>query len=262
MEGRRDVRHGGEDVAEALLGARGDEGRAGTAVPAQPADDPLLDRVRSVGPGADHGRGRLCAAGADRAQAGPVQGDDRGAPGGVSEADGAAAVRGGAGGGIPGQLRERAGLRAPDPAAGDSGSGGTVRDAPGASGPGRLRRLPAAVGTASRAAGGAGLLAPAVAAVLPAADDGGAVPRPGGRIRALRGRAAGAAVRPDAVGGGVRRPPDGWAAGAERGVLAFRRALGLPAAVLSALPGADQGQGGAADPLCAGELLLRPPVCQ
>ena len=113
-------------------------------------------------------------------------------------------------------------------AGGYAGSYGSVRDyvrqirpretadpvvrfetSPGASGPGRLRQLPAAVGAALRAAGGAGLLAAAVAVVFPATDDGGAVPRSGERVRAFRGCAGGAAVRPNAVGGGVRRPPGG-----------------------------------------------------
>ena len=132
--------------------------------------------------------------------------------------------------GVRGQLRRRAGLRAPGPAAGESGTRSAVRDASGAPAPGGLRMLSAALGTASRIAGGAGLLTATVAAVFPATDYGGAVRRSGECVQALRGRAGRAAVRPDAVGGGVRRPPGGRGADAERGVLALRGALGVPAA--------------------------------
>ena len=68
MERWRDARVGDEDGAEALLGARGVEGRAGEAVPGQSADDPLLDCVRPVGPGAGPGSGGLCAAWAGSAR--------------------------------------------------------------------------------------------------------------------------------------------------------------------------------------------------
>ena len=55
---------------------------------------------------------------------------------------------------------------------------------------------------------------------------------------------------------GRRRP------GAERGVPAVRRALGVHAALVPTLSGPDQGQSGAPDPLHPRELLLRPLVCE
>ena len=76
---------------------------------------------------------------------------------------------------------------------------GALRDAAGAPGPGGLRHVHAAVGTPPRAGGCARPFAAAVAAVLSAADHGGADRGPGERVRALRPRAAGTAVRPDAA---------------------------------------------------------------
>ena len=49
-------------------------------------------------------------------------------------------------------------------------------------------------------------------------------------------------------------------AGHERGVPALLGALGLRGAVVPGVPRQDEGQGGAADPLPAGEFLLRPEV--
>ena len=74
--------------------------------------------------------------------------------------------------------------------------------------------------------------------------------------------AAGAAVRSDAG-----RRHRGWAPGHGRArdecrVPALCRALGLPGARLSAVPGTNEGQGRAADSLLSAELLLRAHVCR
>ena len=63
-------------------------------------------------------------------------------------------------------------------------------------------------------------------------------------------------------GGAVRRPRGRRRPGAERGVPAVRRALGVHAALVPTLSGPDQGQSGAPDPLHPRELLLRPLVCE
>ena len=62
--------------------------------------------------------------------------------------------------------------------------------------------------------------------------------------------------------GAVRRPRGRRRPGAERGVPAVRRALGVHAALVPTLSGPDQGQSGAPDPLHPRELLLRPLVCE
>ena len=79
----------------------------------------------------------------------------------------------------------------------------------------------------------------------------------GGGVRVLRGRALGAALRPDAGGRGGRPPSGGRAAAGEPGVPALRRPLGLPHPGVQAGPRADEGEGGATDPLRAQQLLLR-----
>ena len=100
----------------------------------------------------------------------------------------------------------------------------------------------AAVGPAPRAAGGAGPLAAAVAALLPPPDHGGAVRRPGERVRPLRRRAAGTAVRPDARGRSLGRPRRRRRADPERGVPALRGALGLHAAIVPTLRARTKGK--------------------
>ena len=102
----------------------------------------------------------------------------------------------------------------------------------------------------------------AVAALLHSADHAGPDGRSGERLRPVRRGSGGAAVRPDARRGAVRRPRGRRRPGAERGVPAVRRALGVHAALVPTLSGPDQGQSGAPDPLHPRELLLRPLVCE
>ena len=73
-----------------------------------------------------------------------------------------------------------------------------LQDAAGPARPGGFREFRAAVGAAPRAAGGAQPFPDPVAAVLPPVDDGGADRRARERVRLLRRRTAGVAVRPDA----------------------------------------------------------------
>ena len=92
---------------------------------------------------------------------------------------------------------------------------------------------------------------------LPAADDEVLIEGLESAFRVVRRGAAGTAVRSDAGGGAV-----GWSCGrrrtgAECGLPAVRRAPGVPGAGMPAVPGKDQGQGGAADPLHPRQLLLR-----
>ena len=68
-------------------------------------------------------------------------------------------------------------------------------------------------------------------------------------LRAVRRCPEGALVRPDARGRAVGRPRGRRRAGVERGVSARCRALVVPPARLPAVSGADEGHGGAADPL-------------
>ena len=255
--GEGDARDGDEDAAEALSGRRRVEGGTGEAAGREPPDDPRLGRVGPAGSGRGGRGGALFAAASGGAQAGPVQGDHRREAVGVSEAVGAAAVRGGSRGGLRGRLQPREGLRPGGASAGAGGAAGPLRDASGLAGAGGLRRVPSAVGPPAGAPGGAGLLAADVDAVLSAPDDGRAVRRAGGRVWALRRRSAGAAVRPDAVGGDFGRPRRRRGAGGERGVPALRRPLGVPGTRLPAAPAPHEGQGGAADPPRAGELVLR-----
>lgn len=92
-----------------------------------------------------------------------------------------------------------AGLRPQRPATAARGRGRPVRDTTGPPGAGGLRALPLLVGRTLRAAGGARLLAPALAALLPAPGHAHPVSRPGAGIRLLRRRAARATLRPDAL---------------------------------------------------------------
>ena len=192
----------------------------------------------------------------------PYKGIIEAAPGGVPSVVGEAALRRGSGGGLHGRVRPCEGLRSVDAAAGARGGGGAVRDAGGTAGAGGLCNVHASLGPAACAGDGPEPLAAVVAALLPAADDGGADRGAGERLRVVRRGAAGVAVRPDAFGGAVGRPRRRGPAGAERGLPALRRPLGVPAAGLPALPSPDQGQGGAADPLPPRQLLLRPAVRQ
>ena len=89
--------------------------------------------------------------------------------------------------GQPGRLRAGPELSAPRTAAEGGGSGGAVRDPTGTPGAYGLRGVPPAGGTTSRAAGGAGLLVPDVVALVPSAEDGGALPGARRRVRAFRG---------------------------------------------------------------------------
>lgn len=68
------------------------------------------------------------------------------------------------------------------------------------------------------------------------------------------GVSPGAPLRSDAGRGRVGRPLLRWGVGAQCRVSSVRGPLGLRAAVVPSLPGADQGQGGAADPVRAGDV--------
>ena len=232
---------GDKDVVEALSRPRGQQGGVVEALRHQPTDDPPLDRHGAVGPRPRCGSGGRGATAAQEAEAGSVQGDHQGAAGGVSAALGAAPVRRSARGGLPGGLQPREGLRRPSAAARSGRADRPLRDAAGPPGPGGLRHVHAAVGPAARAAGGAGPLEAAVAAVLPSADDARSVRWAGGRVRALRRGAPGDAVRPDARGGALGRPHRRRGADPQPGVPALRGALGVHAALVPAVPGPDEG---------------------
>src|SRR5690606_12704535 len=119
-----------------------------------------------------------------------------------------------------------------------------------------------ALGPALRAVGRARLLPAAVVAVLSPPGHGDADPRARGGVRVLRRGAGRAALRSDASGR-ERRPARGRRpVDPERRVPALRRALGLSASSLPAVPSADEGQDRAADPLLSPELLLRAGVRQ
>ena len=219
-----------------------------------------LDRSGAAGPrGGQQGvevRTQATAA----VEARPLQGHHRRAPGRVSEAERRATVQRGAGSRLSGRLRAGEALRARGPATGARGAGPEVRDPSGASGPGGLRRLPAAVGQAARADRGAGLFAADVAEVLRAPDDAGRNAGAGGVVRLLRRRAVGAAVRPDEGRHHRRQAGRGRTADREPGVPALQPALALPDPRMPSVPGPDEGEGRAAGPLYPGQLLLRPGV--
>ena len=90
---------------------------------------------------------------------------------------GPTAVRRGARGGLSGRRHAGQSLCPAGPAAVARRTGGALRDAPRLSGPGGLRDVHPPVGASARAVDRVGLLAPAVAAVLPAPNDGGAESR-------------------------------------------------------------------------------------
>ena len=224
------------------------------------SDDPRVDRVGAVGAGSVVRGSGLLATCPGGAQAGPVQGVDRGAARRVSQAVGAAPVRRGARYWLRGRLQPGEGLRAGGAATGASGAVGALRDSGGSSGPGGLRHVQAALGAPLRAAGGARLLPALVAAFLLPTDDVGADRGTRERFRAVRGRTAGALVRPDARRGRVGRSRRRRRVDLECRVPAVRRALGFCPAVVPAVPCTDEGQGRAADPVPPREFLLRPGV--
>ena len=148
---------------------------------------------------------------------------------------------------LPGRLRPREGLRACDPAARARRGAGPVRDAAGAPGPGGLRDVHASLGPALCLGDRPRLLPAAVAGQTMAV-----------LMEALESAfdqfgAGGAAVRPDARCGAVRRSRRRRRPGTEREFLRFAAHWGfLPRS------GIDEGQGGAPDSLHSRELLLRP----
>ena len=93
-----------------------------------------------------------------RAQAGSVQGDHRGATGGVAPVVGEAALRRGACGGVHGRIRTCEGLRAGGTAAGTGGGTGAVRDTAGSARAGGLRDVHAFLGPAACAGDGSELV--------------------------------------------------------------------------------------------------------
>ena len=99
-----------------------------------------------------------------------------------------------------------------------------------------------------------------MAGVFRDANDGDGDDGSGAGVRVLRRGASGTAVRPDESGGDCGRTRHRRDAGAERGVPSVRHALGLPGSGRPAVSSADQGQGGASDPLRAHEFLLRSAV--
>ena len=159
--------------------------------------------------------------------------------------------------GYPGRLRAVERLRACDapPRAGRAGD--PVRDAGGPAGPGGLRDVHASLGPTPCPCGRAGLLPSAVAELLSATDDGGADGGAGERLRGVRRGSQRVAVRSDARRRAVRRSRRRGRPAAQRGVPALRQALGVRSPRLPTLPGEDEGQGRAPDPLHPGELLLR-----
>ena len=161
-------------------------------------------------------------------------------------------------GGIHRLLRAGAGLRKGGPAAPSGRSRGPFRDPAGAAGPGRFRLIQASLGPPPRPGGGPRPFPAAVVPVLSAPDDGASHRRAGERVRGLRRRPPRAAVRPDAGGRDLGRQRGRGRHHAQREVPALRGPLGLHAAGLQAVPGQDQGQGGAPDPLHPGRILLRP----
>ena len=166
IERRRRSDREREAGALATLSRAGDsEGRDRAASKDQQADRVQLDRSGGAGPRRGQQGGEVRTQATAPVEARPLQGDHRRAPGRVSEAERRAAVQRGAGCGLCGRLRAGEALRARGPATGACGAGPEVRDSSGASGPGGLRGLPAAVGQAARADRGAGLLAADVAEV-------------------------------------------------------------------------------------------------
>src|SRR5690606_2337716 len=105
-----------------------------------------------------------------------------------------------------------------------------------------------------------GLLEASLGALLPAEEYRGPVRGTGSGLPVLRWRAAGAALRsaqecdPRGPAHGRRRAPE------ERGVPPLCRSLGLPGPSLPAVPGPDQGEGGAARELSPWQFRLWPGV--
>ena len=189
---------------------------------------------------------------------GPVQGADQGAAGAGSEAVGGAGVPGDPG------VRVRRGIPAGEPVCvggaspAEGGPGGPLRDEARGSRASGLRDLPVRLG--SHACGGcaAGLLADAVVPVRGEPEAGGSDPGAGGRVRVLRGCPSGAAVRSDEGGGGSGRALAGRGAVEEPGLRAVRGALGLRDPGLPSVSCADEGEGGAGDPvICATASRMR-----
>lgn len=135
-----DARMGDEDTVEALPGPGDVEGGDVEAVRVERADDPPLDCRGAAGRGSCGWASGVLGQVAGAAQAGRLQGDHRGASGGVPSAVGATAVRRGAGSRLRRWLQPRAGLRARRAPARAGRGGGPLRDAAGASGAGGLRR--------------------------------------------------------------------------------------------------------------------------
>ena len=173
MERRSDARMGDKDAVEALSGTGRDQGGVVATVWRGSTDDPSMGVRGSVG--ARRWRGDAVQGTASGGtQAGCVQGDHRGAAGGVSSVVGQSSFRRGTSGGVHGGIWPGEGLRSVGAAAGGGGGGGSVRDAGGAAGASGFCDVHASVGAAPCAGDGAGVLTAVVAAVLPPADDGGA----------------------------------------------------------------------------------------
>src|SRR5690606_21205966 len=100
------------------------------------------------------------------------------------------------------------------------------------------------------------LLAPPLVPLLSPADDADRDARAGGGIRLLRWCTGGLPLRPDEGRQHRRRAPRRWPSPGESGVRPLRRPLGLPDPCLPAVPGTDEGEGGASDSLPAAELPL------
>ena len=164
---------------------------------------------------------------------------------------------------LRGRLRHGAQRRA---AAARRGGGGladatALRNRTGRAGAGRLG--PGAGALRERAGGhprlrdDAGLLAPGVGGRLRARAHRLAAGRARARLRALRRPHRGDPVRPDAHGGDRQRRGQ---AALERHLRGLRAALGLRAAAVPAVPGADQGQGRVRGEVREAQLPARPGV--
>ena len=156
--------------------------------------------------------------------------------------------------------------RAVPPAAGGRGEGDdALRDAAGASAADRLRRAARAGGRrdAARAPvrGDAGLLAADLRRGVRAPAAVVVVRGPGGRVPAFRRRdRRGPGGQPEAAGGAPRSGDPGG--GVQRALPGVRGALGVPAAGVRPVPGADQGQGRERRPLRQAQRDRRAPVRQ
>ena len=190
------ARMGDEDAAEALSATGRLEGSVGETLRGEPPDDPRMGRDGSVGPGPVVRGWAILATSSRAPQAGSLHRDRRGTSRGVPRSVGEASVRRGPRGGLPRWLQPCAGLRPRGTPARAGRGGGAVRDAGGASGPGGLRDVHAALGPPARPGRGAEPLPAAVAALLPPTDDGGADRGAGARVRAVRRCPEGALVRP------------------------------------------------------------------